>query len=295
MFFVRFAFQHIDVSETVTSYQLVEHLDDQLEAISVSESSNKIIPFTQETELFFDCDSFGTFEFMKPTEKIIFAPPSLKGTSLQSWTEDFRFPYTATSFMYLLNKNTRVILVYDDLTASFAQNLDIPITFNVLKIHIKDFQTSVINQQTQTLDKLHLVFFTSIANPTTLAKGLTADTSIITVNLNDNTINFHTEGTRSFFLTEEMLLGAFFAPEHYDCLKDKALKRHSLVTHVYQRKTQLLQTKTLQTSCESKLVGSARTLSTFLSLKDKDSLLHYEEKIKQENELLVNDDCPSIY
>lgn len=285
-FLIRFAYQHIDTTNKINTRQMIFSLDDQLNALSTSQQSNKYIDIKQELNL--DCNSLNSIDFKKSTEKIIFAPSSLKNEKIATWTLSWEFPFEIANLYYLSNKNIRYLLVYDTNTFNYVKNLQIPKVFNYQLIDIKNLNQNTIQKSSSTLQQVNLIFFTQ---PKTIQlKGPKVNTVVVNIKNKDITIKnkYYT------YLDEPLLYGAIFAPENYDCLYEKSLAQLDFISNIYSQKAYYLLMKINDPLCRSKLIEAKNTLDTFRTLKDI-KLYEYRDNLESQNKELLKNDCPSIY
>ncbi|MCX6711867.1 MAG: hypothetical protein NT139_02430, partial [Candidatus Woesearchaeota archaeon] len=242
-FFVRFAYQHVDTSNKLNTRQMIFSLDDQLNALSTSQQSNKYIDIKQELTL--DCDNLNSLDFTKSTEKIIFAPPLLKNEKIEAWTLSWEFPFKIANLYYLSNKNIRYLLIYDSNSFNYVKNLQIPKIFNYQLMDIKNLDQNTIQRSSSTLQQVNLIFFTQ---PKTIKlKGPNVNTVVVDFKNKDITI----KNKHYIYLNEPLLYGAIFAPESYDCLYKKSLDQLGLISNIYSQKSYYLLMKINEPLCRS--------------------------------------------
>ncbi|MEK6862357.1 MAG: hypothetical protein AABY07_10430 [Nanoarchaeota archaeon] len=294
IFFTRFAYQHISLSEKINIRETIENLDDQLEGFSISESSSKIIPFNKELELKFVCESYGGGDYLKKTTRIIFAPRNLNGDSLSAWTERWKFPFNVVNFYYLGNRNARFLLIYDDRYGNFVRNkLEFPSIFNLQKIHFRDFDINKVRLESSSLDQINLVFFRPVDNPDAVKKAMKMNVNVVEVDADTNKVKIN--GEESFYLSNEMLEGAIIGAENYKCLLNKALERLSLVSEVYMQKASLLRLKTHEAECEGLYTGIALNLQGLKRSRDKQELIELKDNLEEQNRMLDRNGCIELF
>ena len=294
IFFIRFAYQHISLSEKLNIREIIEGLDDQLEGFSITESSSKVIPFNRELDLKFVCESFGGGDYLKKTKRIIFASRDLRGDSLSAWTERWKFPFDIVNFYYLSNKDTRYLLIYDDRYGNFVKNkLEFPRMFNLQKMHFKEFDINKIKSESSGLDQVNLVFFRKIENPDAIKKSLKMDINLIEVNVDAKNIRINDK--ESFYLNDEMLEGAIIGSENYECLLNKILERLSLVSEVYLQKASMLKLKTHEPDCENLYTQIILNLGSLKTSRDKDDLISIKDALEEQNRMLDRNGCIELF
>ena len=298
-FLIGFAFQQQKTADNIDDKKIITRLEHQLEALGTSDVATKTLPLNDETTLQFDCDGMQIGTYRKKMDKIIFAPPSLTGSALHTWVEQWNFPYKADTFYYVSNRNTRTLLVYDVTTFPYVLDLNVPRSFNAQLIDINDFDPLQVLPSVRGLDSFTLVFFTPQASIVDIfEKFQRVPLTIIEVNSVSHEVTIHTPGFTedTYYLDESMLYGLFFAPEQYVCLKDKALGRLRDVTTIYEQKTDLLASKLGgQPICQQLLLEGKQLLSIFRTATANDQLDTYATAIASHNRELEKHDCPTIY
>ncbi len=296
VFFARFATQHIRVSETLTERQVVEHLIDELDAFGTSGSSTKRLSFRDDLSLQFQCGSVGVGGFVKDLHRIVYAPPELDGDEILAWTEVWAFPFPITNFYYLTNKKIRTIVVYDDRSVRFLQQHSFPAGMNIQSVHIKNLKLEDLTKQVGGLEKLHLVYLTSVRDITALMRVFTTLTpDVVEVDLDQQTVRSFNQQVDSFYLGEEMLYGVLFAPEQFACLQRKALERLWGVAGLLEQRARLLRGKTLDVTCSDLLSQVSTVYHKMIGLEDRDELYQAMERIDEHDRLLQKNGCVSAY
>ena len=125
---------------------MIYNLDDQLNALSTSQKSNK--PLNIKQELRFDCENLNSLDFTKSTEKIIFAPTILKDKQIQAWTLSWEFPFRIANLFYLSNENIKYLLIYDTNSFNYVTKLQIPDLFkkNYQLIDTKNLNQNILQR-----------------------------------------------------------------------------------------------------------------------------------------------------
>ncbi len=273
IFFIFFAFQHISSSEKTSAVEIVNYLDLKLDILSNSLSASTQFNLPDKKDINFFCNKIyidykkGTYS--TTTDKIIASPSRLKQKDLQIYTKSWFFPFKVTNFYYISNKNINFYI--EDL--------------NLLSKIPKIFNTYQIQEINKNADK-NIVVFSS--QPRNLQELLEDNIKVLHI-LNDNQITFYPESKTTSYLGEEMLLLAIFSSNYYEyeCLKQKAIQRLDLISSIYRQKSLLLKTKAKQ-ECSfiySQLASNLNNLPTNLN----------PDKIKQQNEELEYNACPTIY
>ena len=143
MIFVNFALQQTGLFEKYSSRAIVNSLEKQLDAFSVSGNSNKVIDLAEETKMNFNCNVLVADDFTKEIGRVIFAPPEIENNKVSAATRVWKFPFKITNFFYLSDENNLHILVFDSGSKEFVENIDLP-DFKFLKVEARNFNLNVI-------------------------------------------------------------------------------------------------------------------------------------------------------
>ncbi len=295
LFFARFAFQHIGIQGTLNERELIEHLQDELEAFGVAEQSHRNIILTEEEKLHFPCGRIGVGTFLVDVPQLIFAPLTLEGKEFLAWTQEWRFPFPVTNFFYLTQRGVKIILVYDSGSSGVVGGLGIPAGFSVQKIQMKDFDVETLAEQVTAGDKVHLVFFTDVKNVQQITDALGAEVRVMEVDAGKHRIHFFDIGQDAFYLGDEMLAGALFAPEQYPCLMNLAVERLWIVGRVLDQRARLLRGKTDDARCSELLFGVSSILKQMIGEKDVEELYTLHGKLEEQQTELERHHCVSAY
>ncbi|MBI2109599.1 hypothetical protein HYT58_00300, partial [Candidatus Woesearchaeota archaeon] len=151
-----------------------------------------------------------------------------------------------------------------------------------------------IRASTSESDMVVFVFFNKINNNNEVKKNI-PNSRTIYVDYTNNNLKFFDKNIESFYLGEEMLIGAIFNPDNYECVKERALGRLGNLSILYKSKANFLLLKEPREDCRSKLVSIAGTLDTFTKQKTKASLYEIRTNIEKQNDLLEKNDCAKTY
>ena len=292
MFLVRFALQHVDISSKLTDLEYGEYIDDQLEAFRISGSGSKTLELAEGYTLNLDCDGFGINRNLKKSNKIIFGPRSLQG-SLAIWTDSWEFPFKITNVYYIGDENLRLLIIYDDNFGGYAKNLQIPAIFNVQKTHIRDFSVDRLRRESGS-ERVNLIFFTAVTPAKDIISKL-GNVHILQVKPGTYSVVYQNTGKETKYVGNEMLIGAMFAPENFDCLHAKAIERMRYVTDVYVRRADMLRLKTLEPECAQGLRDGKRALESLMDTDNVAALFSLRDQLEEQNRHLRRLDCAQIF
>lgn len=191
-----------------------------------------------------------------------FAPGTLRGTNLITWTVSWDMPFKIMNFLFLANSRTRFFFYFpDDQNLDFKQTINETFSRNIY---------SIITDTTEDLDFYNdlysiIVIFADDATFNSLDKGFLSrfdnDVRVIQV-IPDDDFRFgnikyrdgaaNLEG-ESIYFGLASFYGAVFSPdkEYYECSMKKALKRFERISCVYKQKYQLMrQTYVSNPNCD---------------------------------------------
>lgn len=294
VFLFKFAFNQVDLFGRVDVRELVINLDHQLEALSVVPNSNRVLNLGRTYEVQFECDSIISKDFRREIEHIIFTQNYLKGDKLQSWTRTWEFPYKITNFFYLANDGTKFIFVYDKNNFDVVKNLNVPEIFNVQYFSSGKLDLKKIRDNSFGVPNIIFVLFTKNVNVNEIKKQI-PNAKMISIDYANNNVRFYEKSLESFYLGDEMLIGAIFNSDDYECVKDRAIERLGLISGMYKSKASFLLSKEQRENCRNKLNSLITTLESFRKQKTKASLYETKKNIEKQNDDLEKNDCPTIY
>lgn len=296
VFFYRFATQHIGVSEDLTDRQTAEYLIDELDAFSTGESSTNYLRFRNKVDLTFQCGSVGFSDFVKDLDRLVFAPSELHDDEIAMWTEVWKFPFPIAPLYYLTTKRSRTILIYDDRSIDFLQYHSFPTTMGIQSVHIKSLKLDQLRQQANGLDSLHLIYLTPVRDANIILEAFPSlKPDILEVNLDQHTLRYHNYRIDSFYLGDEMLYGAFFAPEQFPCLQRKALEHLWRSAQLLEQRARLLQGKITDPACRELFFSLSTTYHGFIDVDDFEILYEQMERVDQYDALLQKQGCGGAY
>jgi len=196
-----------------------------------------------------DCNGFGSdknYFGLTP----VFSPNFIEGKNMILWSRDFNMPFRAANFLYLTSNQVRYILVYDDASEGFMNDIYnlFPEGINIEKIKLNELDDLTDKNNY----KVKLVFF-EVEPPLYLNQFTnTPAKDVKTIKVvpfsesgleNDEigTLSFSSDGD-SYYASKEALLGAIFAEnkEEYECAMKKAFKNLDLLSQIYTERAQLI-------------------------------------------------------
>lgn len=299
VFFIGFAYQYIDSSSSISDAELANAIDNDLTAFGVSQSAQNVLDYNRDIIVNIDKGMITPEGFTsgKKTDKIIFSKNNLNDKELLIATKSFYMPYKITNFFYIADKNTLYILVYDQGTESFANELlegysAIPSNFPVLSFNQKELKEDDISSITREYDSIRFVFLTEQEYQPNLK-----DYSIIEITTDDSEYNYgeiEFEDGNSIYLGKEMLIGAIVSEnkESYDYNLNLALEKLSDITGIYYEKSKFISAR--MPECEYNAIKTS--LNNYKAFIGETTLEYkaYSNSLENANKQLGGD-CPEIY
>ncbi len=286
LFFVNFAFQHASTEEKISSTILARLIDQNLDAFAISENSNKEINLNLDTELIIMCNSIAAKKGSQvKNQKTIFSPRILKGKIIKAYTKSWENPFKITNFYYLTNKYHNYILIYDQQTKNYVEEVKekLPERFNINILSINELNKIEQDENTK------LIFFNN------KPKKLPKVTSIQVIK-DTNKIKFLDEKKESYFYSEEFLYGAIFAENHesYECSLDSALDKLYKLYSLYKEKANLLKQK--NTDCTTQYNAAITNLNQIRNKKDPQQMKIITQNLEKINKELEDDlNCANLF
>lgn len=304
LFFTTFGFQQLSLGKKLTSVEISKTLDDNLNAFSISKSSDKDIEFGLDTKLLFNnlvCGTLSTEEGVNlRTSKIIFSPKSLQGNTMRAWTLAFKYPFYITNFFYLSNDKALYYIVYDGSSQQYVEEkffnqnsqYKIPARFNIKKIRANDINNNLISGLLSKYNFVKLVYF-STPNINTRDK-------LKIIEIDNNVVKFHNENREEILLGDEFILGAIFSEDYnnFKCGFDEAIDRLKIVSSLYLEKKEKLTVPAKGLTCNYGIITS--NLDYFIN--NNPTINNFDSYKNNKNNLIINnndlegeDDCEALF
>lgn len=258
LFFSVAMFKQKSVSEQTTNLAVLRNLEAIITGAEVSTGTVNFLD-TPKIEIDFECNQHRIGSASKRFEIIsVFAPYSIKSNKMITWTLDWNLPYRVTNFLYLTSPNIRYILVGDD---DLARDMNKTMPKELNKELVKVSELWEIENEND--DKVRFVFFNINVDNSVIQefkKMKDEDVTALKVGTNGEigTIEFFekegnifsAKGT-SYYLKKPSLIGAVFTDdvEMYNCVMNNAFKKLNIVTEIYKKKTEDLQSSYGTSSC----------------------------------------------
>ena len=302
VFFIGFAFKYIQVSGEVSDTELAIDLDNQLTALYVTESASDTIPYNKKIEITILNNQIIAKNIGKQTDKIIYSPLTLKAEQIIIATKAFSLPYESTNLFYMTDQKTFYVIIYDQTTKEFAEEITNGYTSIPNNFIYDSFEYDILKnnlEELQEITKNYKVKFIFLTEETIDLDSYFEDYHQITINSFDTEYNYgeviFPQGT-SIYLTKEMLIGAIITEDKgsYDYNLNLALDRVKKLSQTYYEKTKLLTTK--QPLCNyDPIKTNINNYNTFIDNSQSPlNFKNYIEAIETANKNLGGD-CPEIY
>ncbi|MBI4139568.1 hypothetical protein HY483_01255 [Candidatus Woesearchaeota archaeon] len=249
-------------------------------------------------------------------QRIIFAPKKITGTQLHLWSLSWDVPNRITNFLFASNDRHKYIIVKNNNQNLFNEIKKlIPERFNVQYVDAFSDVSSIQNNNYESVTIALLNTPTSGTNLNTPMqfKGIT---KFVVVNPSSNEINIGSE--KRYYLETPQILGALFSSDvdMFECNSMKSFERLEAVASIQigritKISSALTTTPPTRSSCTAlygtitaplqNIYTNAKTLrdglltSTTSSSSPVSIIKTNSQLLKNKNEDLVRNGCPSIY
>ena len=271
LFFVGFAYRHINVSKTFTDKQVLFRIESDLESYGKAFESDKPLNIPSDLSLDFKCGVINVNQEVKNTNLIIFSPDTLLSKGFV-WTKSWDYPFKITNLFYVAGSDT-IFFVVDN--QDVYRNL--PVRFK--KFYLNKENTDLISDKLQNPNSVFVV-----NGDINLPANYKAKVVQIYPN-NELKIN----GRSTIYYGDEMLYGAVFSRnlEDFECLQRKSLEHLKRISDIYRGKADLLKNRR---DCGSIYTG----ISTILGGITNDPI-SANENLKLQNRNLEKNWCVPIF
>ncbi|MFH1065286.1 MAG: hypothetical protein V1734_02160, partial [Nanoarchaeota archaeon] len=265
LFFVGFGKDIISSSETMEAGVLVAGFDDYLFTLTANEMTKDDQNFGIQTLLNFKEGTISSGKNKpKDTNRIVYAPKTLSGTKITTRAIRWEFPYKIDSFFYITNARYKYVIVYDDSSKEFVNELaqGIRATFEFRNYTKTQLLTpTTINSLKSLYTDMSRVTFLVIADSdlspgdkTKIKTAIPKAQFVFAKSLGQEddrdpekqwtygSIRFDGESSDSYYIGNAMLLGAMYAEDkaNYDFNFKRAMERLAAVSDIYDGKIQRL-------------------------------------------------------
>lgn len=339
MFFISIVVQGSRTSNRKTAAQITFDMSSIFSGALVSTNTEHIVEIPP-IDIYFECDNNTGYSSYRVSDSeapigdglIVFSPSyvSGKGRELLTWSTDWNVPYRVSNFLYVTAPAHRYIIVegstpsqaqyvFDNLpdqmqkganVVTDLQNIDDKNNYKVTIVIL--YNSSIVNPEgaifvvppslmTVSDDDLSLIYVEPILPH--IATSI-KETGMVYFYKKNNTV-FSYDG-KSSFVGEASLYGSIYSEnvENYNCNMQKAFKRLTYLTGIYEKKAEnLLAYYNFYPdpqNCASK-IGDAKTdLINILSISkftesNVNTFYSYINDLKGHNKNIQRYSCPVIY
>jgi len=116
LFFIRFASQQTSTLEKISGAEFVRNFDDILTEVTVSEDQKFPFDLGREESIRFEDGqiSLPAKKITVKTDKIVFAPSTIKSRKITIWTKRWKWPFEIANFFYIWDGKSVSYVVYDE-------------------------------------------------------------------------------------------------------------------------------------------------------------------------------------
>ncbi len=307
-FFIKFSYVHLSGESLIEGNRILLTVDNKLDAFGVREGTD-VFDLKDDFLLSFDCglitsgDMMSDNFFERRTDKIIFAPEKISDRYISVWTKKWEVPYGITTFYYLKDKKSKVLLVGPSGSSESFVNFvgRIPTTMGLQTIDTAHFNPADFTSQARQSNKFTVVYFgraTYDWDALNVEYGSFMDLEVIVVNMETHVAEIYDyNGVREevFYFSDEMLYGLIFSGSKYACTKDLAMERFNILTRIYSEKVGRIMGKENRQECIDLLNEVRKNLEIYKTAMSKTELYSLLEKIEKQNLQLEREDCPTVY
>ncbi|MFH1971927.1 MAG: hypothetical protein ABIJ18_00440 [archaeon] len=303
VFFIVFAWRYIAYAGSVSDADLATAIDNDLVAFSVSESAQHPISYSRDMDItiFEGKITPKGLGYSKYTGKVIYSPLELQGEEFYVATKTWFLPYKVTNFFYITDKNTFYVIVYDQGSEKFKEEMvdgysAMPdnFVFEAYEQNNLIDNMKALEEVTSGYEQVRFIFLTEQNFEPELD-----DYSVISVTSTDEEFEYgkvNFEDGSSIYLSKEMLIGAFVAEnkDAYDYNLELALEELQDITTIYYEKSKFLSSRMPQ--CEYASVRTA--LNNYKSyIGDVESYTGYSSYVETVDKANKNlgGGCPEIF
>ncbi len=260
---------------------------------------------TMDTTLQFFCDvdtNYSDFKLKGGNAQslpfqIIFAPSSLSGTKLQTWTQEFNLPFQITTFLYMTSPSTAYVFygqdngqakeLYDEFPGNFTKFMiisedKIPNDFS--KMIVVCFEDNCPTQPPK--PKYNMIKINTYGKPTDSVGN----------------ISFYKAGTPIEkdvpFITKSAIYGAIFSndPDYYRCEMNRAMKQFEIKRNLTEERINLMvDSGRLTELCQQTFISSKYSINRMNKIRDFEVLYRLAKNTETGNIDLIYAGCPLIY
>lgn len=328
-----FFFSVVQKQRTISEERLSITLSTDIDAVfssAVESRGTSQVLTVPESGIAFSCSDVCDCNFWigkKSTQfkdKIIFAPGLLNGGKAVAWSLDWKIPFRAANFLFLMNPADRYFFVMDqsssrshDLFARLNRSLPSDVPLSMIS---PDELPSIVASEGL---RYRFVFLdVPLSSPFGLQEGFkTIDVSAVYVNSVDKAVTFYSKDKKSFsfsadsslFLGDPGIFAAVFADDKdmFECGMKKAFSRLSAVSSILRSRASSLESDMSgvnRSDCVysapnmeylAEISASAGVLSdssSFVADTDKFNVIAGAvDSLDGLNSNLVQQSCPGIY
>lgn len=306
-FFIRFSYVHLSGESLIEGNRILLTVDNKLDALDVREGTD-VFDLKDDFSLGFDCSLITSGDIMeedffeRKTDKIIFAPEQINDRYISIWTRKWEAPYGISTFYYLKDKSSNVLLVGSTNSEGFSDFAGrIPTIMGIPSIETTQFNPADFTSQARQSSKFTVVYFDRMPYDWSVLRsqyGSFMDLEVILVNTIEHTAEIYdSQGNREdvFYFGDDMLYGLIFSGSKFSCTKDLAMERFSILTKIYLEKVSRVMGKEDRSECIDLMNEARKMLETYQNAITKTELYNSLEKIEKQNLQLEREDCPTVY
>jgi hypothetical protein len=318
VFFIVIVSKQKTISQDSLSITVIGKLEGIFTGASLSEQTVNIIDIPN-LQLKFVCDETGYSEFKvgdvssEITNQPFFAPSTLETSQLVTWALEFNMPIKVTNLLYIGSTSINYLVVYDPANPTLMNQIQntIPEQFNFNYIPISSLETFTSKTQ-----YTKLIYTTRPSATLPLSIRRLPDSHVTAVEIGPEAATFYSKQGATLVYDDAVAIiptlneknptwiAAIFSDSSvaYRCNMGKAFKRLSLLSPIYQQRTQrITDSYTPPDRCsllaESQLFEELRIKAAgCIPYKDEcTQISSLALEINNQNTNMQNSNCPAIY
>ena len=266
LFLIYFSWKQIGLFNIISINEVVDSINNEITAFSIGISSNKIVNLPKDVIFKFKCGDVIYKNTRKDTFNLIYGEGNFKDSFLL-WTNSWVFPFKIDNLYYAINLNKKIFIIGNE---NMFFNLPDRFTkFNKLNDEIKKEDVIVDFTNSKIFNKFK-------------------ENKILDVDKEKSIITFYPEEKKEEFYGEAMIYGAVFSDyEDYICLKKKSLQKLDLISKLYKKKSEYLESNS---KCSFQYDQIEKTLDLF-----KVNPIKYQAVLIEQNDQIKRNGCISVF
>jgi len=331
VFFIGIAEKQKSVSEVKVSSKVRSDIKTIFTGAGSSTGTASIIDLVGK-EISYNCEGYSVENLNPAQTGISFSPGKIKGFKVTTWSKDWGMPYRISNFLMVTSPNIKYIMI-DNSPLAKELNKSLPPNFlvkgnNKQLLFNKEVIKETNNIKSEGNYRIRFIFFNHDPVGTEGLLDLTTldDSDVSAINIVGNSLEgfgelrFYNKVENhwssvpagvSYYLGKESLFAAVFTDDYksYNCNMQRAFRQMSIVTDIYQIRTNSLIRSYQQsgdTACATQLslsldslqstkANSDRLATSFPSQQEIAQIYQSASELRSRNNQLQRLSCREVY